>query len=280
MDLKQLRYFVAVADAGSFSAGAKRAFVKQPTLSAAISELEKELKIELFERGARGITVTAAGHRILDRARVILRESELLKAAGRSEPSRRPVRMGLLPTLPSILVASVLGRLRELDPNEVWTTEDASISQLRQRLATGRYDVIFTSLDKPERGHLQLPLAQDAQALAVAKACPPHGPVTPNVLHGQPLIVRTHCEHLQAGSRILDDWGVRPVIIARTESDDRALSMVAAGLGFCLMPDSFGHEAVGFLRPEGVHLPRTLGLEWIKGASEGRMDAIIRDRLA
>jgi DNA-binding transcriptional LysR family regulator len=169
MDLKQLRYFVAVADAGSFSAGAKRAFVKQPTLSAAISELEKELKIELFERGARGITVTAAGHRILDRARVILRESELLKAAGRSEPSRRPVRMGLLPTLPSTLVASVLGRLRELDPNQGWTTEDASISQLRQRLATGRYDVIFTSLDKPERGHLQPPSRKTLRRLPLRR---------------------------------------------------------------------------------------------------------------
>jgi DNA-binding transcriptional LysR family regulator len=73
MDLKQIRYLVAVADAGSFSAGARRAFVTQPILSAAIAALETELGSKLFERGARGVAPTQEGSRILDRARAILR---------------------------------------------------------------------------------------------------------------------------------------------------------------------------------------------------------------
>lgn len=72
MDLKQIRYFIAVADAGSFSAGARRAFVTQPTLSAAIGALERELGFALFEREARGISLTTRGLAALETARSIL----------------------------------------------------------------------------------------------------------------------------------------------------------------------------------------------------------------
>jgi DNA-binding transcriptional LysR family regulator len=72
MDFRQIRYLVAVADAGSFTAGARRAFVTQPTLSAAIAALEKELGSQLFERGARGVTLTAEGQRALAHARQAL----------------------------------------------------------------------------------------------------------------------------------------------------------------------------------------------------------------
>jgi LysR family hydrogen peroxide-inducible transcriptional activator len=91
-------------------------------------------------------------------------------------------------------------------------------------------------------------------------------------LAGQPLIVRVHCEQLQSASRILDAWKVRPHVVAQTDSDARALAMVAAGLGFCLMPDSFEHPEVRMLRPEGVDLPRRLGFEWVKGGGDGWLD--------
>jgi DNA-binding transcriptional LysR family regulator len=99
--------------------------------------------------------------------------------------------------------------------------------------------------------------------LAFARGARPRGPITPRVVDARPLIVRSHCEFLEAASRILDDWHVRPQVIARTDSDARALAMVAAGLGACLMPDSFQHDGVVFARPDGVNLPRRLGLEWI-----------------
>src|SRR5438876_1279306 len=92
---------------------------------------------------------------------------------------------------------------------------------------------------------LRLPMA----ALAVSARAFPHGPVSPEILAGQPLIVRVHCEQLQSASRILDAWKVRPKVVAQTDSDARALAMVAAGLGFCLMPDSFEHPEVRMLRP-------------------------------
>jgi LysR family hydrogen peroxide-inducible transcriptional activator len=275
MDLKQIRYFIAVADAGGFSAGARRAFVTQPTLSAAIRALEVELGFALFEREPRGISLTPRGLDALQTARSILRETERLMEARPDRGPGKPLRIGLLPTLPPELVAATLARLGALDPARTWQAEDAPLAKLRQRLANGRYDVVLTHLSKPERGHRQHELATDQQALAVSSRVYPRGRISPAILSGQPLIVRVHCEQLQSASRILDAWKVRPRVIARTDSDSRALAMVAAGLGFCLIPDSFVHREVRLLRPEGVNLQRRLGLEWVKNAADGWLDQAI-----
>jgi DNA-binding transcriptional LysR family regulator len=272
MDLKQIRYFVAVAEAGSFSEGARRAFVTQPTLSAAIAALEAELGFALLERHARGVRLTEKGEEALETSRAILRAAERLKAASGGKPPGRPLRLGILPTIAPALVTQWIGRLQALEAGRPWRTEDAPIAKLRERLTSGRYDVILTALGPSARGHRQLELASDRQALAVSARAFPRGPVSPEILAGQPLIVRVHCEQLQSASRILDAWKVRPRVVAQTDSDARALAMVAAGLGFCLMPDSFEHPDVRMLRPEGVELTRRLGLEWVRGGGDGWLD--------
>jgi DNA-binding transcriptional LysR family regulator len=277
MDFKQIRYFVAVAEAGSFSAGARRAFVTQPTLSAAIASFEAELGFALLERHARGVRLTPKGEETLETSRLILRQTERLKAASGGK-SGRPLRLGILPTIAPAFVAQCMGRLRALEPGRSWRSEDAPLSKLRERLANGRYDVILTTLGPAARGHRQSALAEDRQALAVSARTFPRGPVSPEILAGQPLIVRVHCEQLQSASRILDAWKVRPKVVAQTDSDARALAMVAAGLGFCLMPDSFEHPEVRMLRPEGVDLTRRLGFEWVRGGGDGWLDSAL-DRL-
>jgi LysR family hydrogen peroxide-inducible transcriptional activator len=272
MDFKQIRYFVAVAEAGSFSAGARRAFVTQPTLSAAIAAFEAELGFALLERHARGVRLTTRGEEVLETSRAILRQAERLKAASLGTPPGRPLRLGILPTIAPALVTHCIGRLQGLDLGRSWRTEDAPLAKLRERLANGRYDIILTALGPAARGHRQLELASDRQALAISARAFPRGPVSPEILAGQPLIVRVHCEQLQSASRILDGWKVRPRVVAQTDSDARALAMVAAGLGFCLMPDSFEHPEVRMLRPEGVELKRRIGLEWVKGGGDGWLD--------
>jgi LysR family hydrogen peroxide-inducible transcriptional activator len=277
MDFKQIRYFVAVAEAGSFSEGARRAFVTQPTLSAAIAALEAELGFTLLERHARGVRLTPKGEEVLETSRSILREAERLKAPSGGKPSGRPLRLGILPTIAPAFVVQCIARLRALEPRRSWRTEDAPLAKLRERLASGRYDVILSALAPAARGHRQLELAADRQALAVSAHAFPRGPVSPEILAGQPLIVRVHCEQLQSASRILDAWKVRPRVVAQTDSDARALAMVAAGLGFCLMPDSFEHPAVRMLRPDGVELTRRIGLEWVRGGGDGWLDRALED---
>jgi LysR family hydrogen peroxide-inducible transcriptional activator len=100
MDLRQLRYLAAAADAESFTAGARRAFVSQPTFSQAIAALEHELGVALFDRTARGAVPTCAGTRAVELARSVLRNSEALKNVGRAERPAKPLRLGVLPTVP------------------------------------------------------------------------------------------------------------------------------------------------------------------------------------
>ncbi len=272
MDLKQIRYFVAVADARSLTAGARRAFVTQSTLSEAIKAAEAEIGVELFERHARGVTLTPAGKRALAHARAVLRETERLKSAARETPAARPLRIGLATTLPPELVASVLSAVRKSAGARGWTAQDASDVRLAGSLRSGRLDAILTSLKDAEPGHQQVTMMSDRQALAMSDDALPDADVSPAVLSSAPLIIRTHCEHLETASRILDRFHVKPRIVARTDSDARALEMVAAGLGACLMPDSLRRNGVDFVYPIGVDLKRRLGLEWIKGAADGWFD--------
>jgi LysR family hydrogen peroxide-inducible transcriptional activator len=275
MELRHIRYLVAVADAGSFSAGAKRAFVTQPTLSAAIAALEKELGFALLERNSRGVLLTPRGEHVLGVARSMVQEMERLKTVSFDASNMKPMRLGILPTLAPAFVARTLVRLKKLDQTRAWQSEDAPLAKLRQRLTGGRYDAVLTSLGIQQRGHRQFELARDSQALAVRTRDNPRGRISPAALSGQPIIVRVHCEQLQSASRILDVWKVSPRVVARTESDIRALEMVAAGLGFCLIPDSFSHPGIRMLKPEGVDLSRRLGLEWIKGNADGWFDRAI-----
>src|SRR4029078_189612 len=111
MDFKQIRYFVAIAEAGSFSAGARRAFVTQPTLSAAIAALEAELGFAWLERRARGVRLTPRGEEVLETSRSILRQAEQLKATSGGKPPGRPLRLGNLATIPAGFRVQLIARV-------------------------------------------------------------------------------------------------------------------------------------------------------------------------
>jgi LysR family transcriptional regulator, nitrogen assimilation regulatory protein len=81
MDLRQLEYVVAVADHGGFTSGAAAAHVAQPSLSARVRDLERELGVELFHRLGRGVRLSSAGEVVVDRARGILAGVAALEAA-------------------------------------------------------------------------------------------------------------------------------------------------------------------------------------------------------
>ncbi len=202
----------------------------------------------------------------------MLREAEALGSMGRSAVPRRPLRLGLLRTLAPVHAGRWVGRLMQASARP-WTVEDADLAVLRNKLASGRFDAILTSLQaKPPAGTVQLPLLQDQQVLALPMDWPLPRKVTPAVLRGRALIVRTHCELLQAASRILDEWKVSPVVVARTQSDERAMALVAEGVGACLLPDSLPLDGLRTVRPSGVKLARNIGMEWIRGAADGWLD--------
>lgn len=276
MQLRYIRYFIAVAETGSFTRAAAMAFVTQPTLSAGIAKLEADLGVALFERGARTSRLTVEGQRFLEHARPAV-QGLLNARTAVSRPQRRPVvRLAVLTTIPTNLVGIALKALAAAATDVSWRYREGPADSIDAWFAAGRVDLALTRLTKASPG-AHRPWFTDRQCLALP-ARHGLGPVRPEILHGRPLAVRTHCEALLPATRILDRRKVRPSIVHRTTSDAKALELVAAGYGACLMPDSFRRPGVVLEPVEGVALPRSIGfLSRPDGPAAEAMAAIILD---
>ncbi len=281
MDLRLIRYFVAVAEARSFSAGAKLAFVTQPTLSSGIAALEKELGVHLFDRHPRGVRITADGERLLEHARAVLREVQALRQRDAAAPAQRGprrVRIGVQPTVPSWFAAAAVRTLQQFDPEVPVFAHEIPLADLRKRLFDGRVDVCLTSLRPPEKPYRQRRLFADRMVLALPAddTAARKRKLSVEILRDRPLIARTQCEHMYKASRLLDSLHVQPRIVLRTGDDARALDFVAAGVGCSLVPDSFRWDGVALREAADMDLARTVGLEWVRG----RMDDWLEPRFA
>ncbi len=268
MDLHQVRYFIAIAQSGSFTRAAEIAFVTQPTLSSAIAKLEAELGVLLFDRGTRGVRLTEGGQRFLPRARAILKEMEIARAdfrGGHQTVSPR-LRVGLLNTAPAQRLAPVLRTLTRLARGVRWSIIEGGVDDLEAQLNDGKLDLLITSLAPARKHYEQLPLFSDALRLAIPASSALSRQPRPALaeLEDHPLIVRTHCEFLQPASRVLDRNRVKPMVIHRTRYDERALSLVASGLGACFIPDSFESARVKMIAMAGIEFKRAIGMQWSK----------------
>ncbi len=146
--LRQLQFLIALADHGSFSRAAEATHVTQPTLSAAIKELESILGVVLVERGARGAVLTPAGETVLDRARRVMTEAEDLvtSAQAAGEPLSGPFKLGVIPTIAPFLLPQVLPALRKAYPDlQLYLREDLT-ERLMDALRERRLDAALIAL--------------------------------------------------------------------------------------------------------------------------------------
>jgi LysR family hydrogen peroxide-inducible transcriptional activator len=118
MNLRDLKYIVAVAETRHFGRAAARCFVSQPTLSGQIKKLEDHLGVTVFERTNRSVEVTPVGQAIIDRARLALEQAEAIEQLARAhqDPLAGPLRIGAIPTLSPYLMPLILVPLRRLYP--------------------------------------------------------------------------------------------------------------------------------------------------------------------
>ncbi|MDR3461436.1 MAG: LysR substrate-binding domain-containing protein [Beijerinckiaceae bacterium] len=154
MNLRDLRYIVAVAEHGQFGRAAQACAVSQPTLSGQILKLEKELGIELFERAGRVITVTNAGAPILDHARraVAAADDVLAAAARQRDPNVAPLRIGIIPTLAPYLMPLLLPLLRiKLPSLHLLIVEDLT-TRIVERVLHGDLDAALIASDLNAQG--------------------------------------------------------------------------------------------------------------------------------
>jgi DNA-binding transcriptional LysR family regulator len=139
LELRRLRYFVAVAEARNFTRAAERLHVAQPALSRQLKLLESELGVELMRRTTHTFELTEAGEHLLEHGRELLREADALEATlrgfGAGEAGRIAVAYGTSAAYDT--APRLLGALRELEI----TTSVASVDEILEGLASGRLDV-------------------------------------------------------------------------------------------------------------------------------------------
>ncbi|UOV06377.1 DNA-binding transcriptional regulator OxyR [Pseudoxanthomonas sp. F37] len=241
MNLRDLKYLVALADHKHFGRAAAACYVSQPTLSTQIKKLEDELGVPLVERAPRKVMLTPAGRDAADRARRIVAEVEQMKEAARrsQDPEAGTVRLGLFPTLGPYLLPHVVPRIRARFPHlELLLVEEKS-DVLLSRLREGRLDAGLLALPvTDDQLHTEF-LFEEPFVLAVPESHPlaQRGSLTLAELSQQQLLLLEdgHCLREQA----LD---VCRLSGANEKSEFRATSletlrqMVAADVGITLLP--------------------------------------------
>lgn len=242
MNLRDLRYLVAVADIGHFGRAAEACYVSQPTLSTQIRKLERDLGVELIERNPRQLVLTDAGRQIVAKARSVIAEAdEIERIAERArDPEGGTLRVGLFPTLAPYLLPHIVPALhREFPKLELLLVEEKT-DEVLTRMRDGRLDVGLLALPVTDTHFHAEPLFVEDFVLAVPADHPLAGsfePVPTSVLATEPVLLleEGHCLRDQALS-VCQLAGGRERAGFRATSLETLRQMVASGVGITLLP--------------------------------------------
>ncbi len=253
----QLRQFLAVVDTGSFTRAALSLNIAQPSLSAGIAELERQLGTRLFVRERRRIGLTPAGNELLPLARSIERTFHLAETqVGNLPVPLRPIRLGVLETLAPDWLEAIVAGYAGPEPLELI---EGSARELQAALASESLDLALTLLPPGAQGQA---LYTEPYCMALPAAHPLAGAerIAARDVAGETMIARRSCEVLGETSRFFTERGVRPRFALRSPSDERALAMVRAGLGVTVAPRSLGRAGIAMVPLAEFGLTRTVGI--------------------
>ena len=171
LTLRQLTYFKALADEGSFGRAADACRVSQPALSMQIKEMEGMLGAPVVERQARRIVLTPFGRRILDHATRVLEEMYRLEEAARwREGLAGRLAIGVIPTVAPYLLPGLLARLRATDIALDVHVQEGKTARLLDDLMEGRLDAAILALPSGAQDVVERPLFEDRFLLAGSRA--------------------------------------------------------------------------------------------------------------
>lgn len=275
MTLTDLRYLIALAHERHFGRAAEKCHVSQPTLSVAIKKVEEELGIQLFERSATEVKITATGQRIVAQAERVLMEASQIHeiAAAGKDPLSGPLRLGVIFTIAPYLLPRLIPRVHKLAPRMPLIIQENYTTRLLEALKRGDLDVIILSLPFEEAGVVAQPVydepfrvlmpidhpwaahdAIDAEQLADEQLLLLGAG---NCFRDQVLEVCPHCRSVSGLQRTLEGSSLETI-----------RHMVATGLGVTVLPstaadDLPAHNALVTVRPFAAPEPsRRVVLAW------------------
>ena len=278
--IKQLRYFVALAEAGHFGRAAETCFVSQSAFSNAIQELEGLLGVQLVDRTNRSVTITAMGQEIATQARLCLRDVEALveTASGQRQPLTGELHLGVIPTIAPFMLPTGLPKLRKKFPDlQLYLHEDQT-QRVYERLMAGELDLLLLALPYDMRGVEVMPLFKDRFTLAYREGTQRVDPenYSFNRLDADSILLLEdgHClrDHALAACKIRN---TQKVMRIGASSVLTLVEMVDADLAVTFLPEMAQGSALlkntrVRLQPLSERSYRTIGLAWRKGT--GRSD--------
>ncbi|NET33196.1 MAG: LysR family transcriptional regulator [Cyanothece sp. SIO1E1] len=265
MDLYQIKYFLAIAETGSFTKAADRLFVSQPSLSTGIRKLEQELDVTLFNRGGRGVVMTPAGKLFLEKAQQILTNYQSAVHDLRDFQARPTLRLGTLCTVRISSFSKLVQTFRAHHPNVTIELRDSHLDELRNDLEQDEIDLMMTVLGERENTNNSQFLFQQRLLLAVPHGHPFAQKQTVHVqeLDGQPFIERVKCEILhQKSSKMFADAKIQPQVVYRANNEEWVISLIQAGLGMSIMPEWQNVPGITYVPIAEISAIRTVGLKW------------------
>lgn len=295
MNTRDLRYLVAVAERAHFGRAAQDCNVSQPTLSTQIRKLEEYLGTTLFERNAKSVSLTPAGHDVVKRARHILAEVDgLLSAARVSQgPLAGVLNLGIIPTLAPYFLPWFIPLTKLRYPRLQLVVHEDLTSRLLELLRTYQIDAALLALPLESEDTEQLPLFDEPFWFA----CPPQHPLA----HAESiseadlrderllLLAEGHCLRGQAlaacgrhvdSEKDLDDFSA--------VSLETIIQLVATGFGCTLLPamatarSHLPQLPFKVLPIESQHASRRIGLVWRRGFPKAddltRLGTLVREQ--
>jgi len=241
--LRQIRYFVAIAEMGSLSAAAKELSISQSSVAVGIQDLEEELACQLFERHARGMELTVKGHQFYRHAQKILSDVADARRSleETSEIKGGRFQLGVTSLVAGYVVAELLARFRRAYPGiEVSIVEDGRYD-LEHLLVSGELDAAVVIM--PADGRSQALEATIIQTSPFRVWLPLSHPLTRQKEIS--IADLAHTPHILLASDEMSEneeshWrkmGIRPPIMLRTRSVEAVRSLVATGAGVAILPD-------------------------------------------
>ena len=242
MEFHQVRYFLAVAEGGSFTRAAKACGVSQPALTAAIKRLEGEFEGELFTRGRGGAKLTPLGEMMLPRMQRIAREQQAVDEVARNFRTLESasLRIGVLATVGPARIAPLVHAFNVRAPGVELELTLRDASELLARVADGDLDLAVGSASTALPPWAVARRLYDERYVVLL---PPEHPLlrseslTLSDLHQQPYLDRLSCERREELLDVCNARGVELTPVFRSSMEAWVESLVDAGMGFSLLPE-------------------------------------------
>lgn len=271
MEFHQLRYFLAVADTASFTRAAARCCVAQPSLSQQIKKLEQQLGAPLFDRRNRVVTLTEAGRALLPRARRIIAEvADAHDRLGQDMASGTgPLRVGVIPTIGPFMLPAVMRRFLKQYPQCDLSVEEDLTERLLERISEHQLDFAITSTPISLKGAAVEVIGSEPLLVAAPPDFRwPRGKAFGlDQLRQRPIVVVTEAHCL---GRQIQEFCTRSAVglrvVCGTAQIDTIQRLVAAGLGFSLVPAMAAradtHHTCRYLAIHEPSLMREIAVVW------------------